>query len=68
MVFDGLRKLGANSSHRKPADLPRLITIAADDQLRAELVHPRSQTVQDCTRSFLASARAAFPPAAAAFC
>jgi hypothetical protein len=37
------------------------------DPLRAELVHPRSQIVQDCTGSFLTSARVAFPPAAAPF-
>jgi hypothetical protein len=35
---------------------PQLITIAAGGQLRTQLVHPRSQAVQDCTRSFLTSA------------
>jgi hypothetical protein len=42
---------------------PQLITIAAGSQLRIEVAYPGSQTVQDCTRSFLTSARAAFPTA-----
>ena len=46
---------------------PQLITIAAGSQLRIEVAYPGSQTVQDCTRSFLTSARAAFPPATATF-
>jgi hypothetical protein len=46
---------------------PQLITIAADDQLRAELVHPKNQAVQNCARSFSTSARAVFPPATVTF-
>jgi len=58
-------KLGLATNSTVPG--PRLTTIAASDQLRADLVHPRRQTVQNCRGSFLTPARAAFSHAAAPF-